>query len=87
LFACGLFEDESDPETQRCEEEAARQQEQGARVGIGVGIGLGLFGGVLVGHGAYRIHHIRQARRHVKLTGASLDIDQGRAGLTIRASF
>jgi hypothetical protein len=86
-FPCGLFEDDDDYETQQCEADAARQQEHAARVGIGVGVGLGLFGGALVGHGAYRIHHIRAARRHVKLTGASLDLGQGRAGLTFRASF
>ena len=83
-FECGFLEDESDPE---CEARVARQQEHATRVGVGVGLTFGLIGAALVTHGAYRIRHIKVARREVSLAGAALELDRGYAGLTFRASF
>jgi hypothetical protein len=89
LFPCGLWDDEhqDEYEDQQCEEQAQREADRARAVGAGVGVTMGLLGVALVGHGAYRIHRIRRARRDIRLTGASLAPLAGGATLSVSGSF
>ena len=57
------------------------------RTGWGVGLSMAAIGTVLMGHGAHRLREIRVARRAVRLSAATLEIERGRALTGLRVSF
>jgi hypothetical protein len=85
-FECGWDEEEEYGQSE-CEARVAREEQSAARKAIAVGLITGTIGISLVGHGAYRIRRIRQARKHVELSAASLSIMPGGATLGLSAAF
>jgi hypothetical protein len=84
-FPC--WDEEDDYGTQECQERVDRQQQRAQQKGIAVGVVMGLAGLGLVGHGAYRIRRIRQARKHVELSLADVTLRPDGASFALRASF
>jgi hypothetical protein len=52
-----------------------------------VGATMGVVGAILLIHGATRVSRVRHARRRMALSGATLELDRGRATFVLSARF
>jgi hypothetical protein len=75
----------SDDLTHHCD--GAGRDSRSVRTGWGVGLSMAALGAVLVGHGAHRVREVRLARRSLRLSGITLELEQGRALSGFEISF
>jgi hypothetical protein len=84
-FEC--WDEEYDDGLEQCQERVDRQRRDAQQKGIAVGVVMGLAGLGLLGHGAYRIRRIRQARKQVEIGLGELSLRRDGASFTLRATF